>query len=209
MQLISGQRMLFVGDSITAAGRNDMEPLGHGYVAMTRALLTVSCPRLSVDMINRGVAGDTVRDLSERWSRDVLAQQPDWLVVLVGINDVWETHAVTASPRAISVSEYDAAYRALLDTLRQNRMCQVILIEPFVVEVSSVDAIREHVEAYAARAREIAVDVGARYVAAQDLFDKLSRASSPPLSEDRVHPTARGHAVLALAVLESIGWSDP
>src|SRR4051812_30904703 len=90
MLLTAHQKILFAGDSITDAGRRSLAaPYGEGYVSMVRNFVLARYPELGLTFVNRGVAGDTVRDLDARWERDVIAERPDWLAVFIGINDVW------------------------------------------------------------------------------------------------------------------------
>jgi len=94
MKLAPQSRLLVIGDSITEAGRSHAArpgdrsgALGSGYVAMTAALLEATYPAHRLIVINRGVGGDTVRDLQQRWQRDVIDLEPDWLTIMIGIRD--------------------------------------------------------------------------------------------------------------------------
>jgi len=85
-------KLLFVGDSITDCGRdyqaNGLD-LGTGYVAQVQALLSAHHPDAQMCILNTGISGNRVTDLELRWDTDVLAHQPDWVVLMIGINDVW------------------------------------------------------------------------------------------------------------------------
>jgi lysophospholipase L1-like esterase len=73
MIFATGQRLLFIGDSITDCGRTGpAAPYGDGYVSLLRALVTVRHAERDLTWINRGVAGDTVRELRRRWSATCL-----------------------------------------------------------------------------------------------------------------------------------------
>ena len=95
MSLVFGpqQKIVLIGDSITDCGRRNepFAPYGAGYVKFVRALLLARYPELGLEVVNRGIGGNTVRDLARRWDEDVIAEQPDWLSVKIGINDVWRT----------------------------------------------------------------------------------------------------------------------
>ena len=92
-----GQKVLVIGDSISDFDR--ARPVGEGlfnawgtsYVADVGALLTSVYPELGLRIVNMGISGNTVRDLKARWDSDVVAlnRYPDWVCVLIGINDVW------------------------------------------------------------------------------------------------------------------------
>jgi lysophospholipase L1-like esterase len=83
------QKLLFIGNSITDAGRSQFSPYGDGFVRDCHRWLQAGYPELDLSVINRGVSGDTTQDLLARWERDAIRLQPDWLFIKVGINDVW------------------------------------------------------------------------------------------------------------------------
>ena len=68
-----GQTMLFIGDSITDCGRRGAEmPLGGGYVRLFTELATARFPDRNIAYINKGIGGNRITDLKERWRDDVL-----------------------------------------------------------------------------------------------------------------------------------------
>src|SRR5688572_6920105 len=122
MKLPPQSRLLVIGDSITEAGRvPDAWPgdrqgsLGRGYVAMTAALLEATHPAQRVNVINRGVGGDTVRDLAARWQRDVLDLKPDWLVIMIGINDVWRQFDSPEPELGVPPGEFEDTLSGLVE----------------------------------------------------------------------------------------------
>lgn len=82
--------ILFQGDSITDAGRNKeaSQDLGGGYPCLVGAKLGRRYPE-KYRFLNRGIGGNKVTDLIGRWKRDCINLQPDYLSILVGVNDVW------------------------------------------------------------------------------------------------------------------------
>jgi lysophospholipase L1-like esterase len=127
-------KLLFIGDSITDCGRRNepFAPYGQGYVHLTRAFLLARYPELGLEVVNRGIGGNTVRDLAARWETDVIAEQPDWLSVKIGINDVWRT-MTGRQAEAVPLAEYRATYHALLERTRRETRARLILMEPYVI----------------------------------------------------------------------------
>ena len=108
--------ILFYGDSITDARHlkeNDDNFAGHGYATMVKGLLGAECPG-EYTFLNRGVAGDRVRDLFCRVRRDVLNLKPDYMSILIGVNDVW--HELNHQ-NGNSEARFEQIYGYLLDEI--------------------------------------------------------------------------------------------
>ena len=91
-KLKKGDTILFIGDSITDCGRRaEFSPLGNGYVKLFADMMTVREPAKRLTVINKGIGGDTVVGLRDRWSDDVLRHKPNWLSIKIGINDLHRT----------------------------------------------------------------------------------------------------------------------
>ena len=199
-----GTVVLFQGDSITDSGRNRSatEPntaggLGSGYpLLVTSAVLAERATR-ELQFYNRGISGNKVPDLQQRWTADTLDLKPDVLSILIGVNDFWHTltHGYTGT-----VQDYEQQFTALLDeTRRALPQVRLIVFEPFVLRTGAVDArwFPEFDQRRAAAAR-VAAHAGAKFVPLQAIFDNETRAAPPAYwAADGVHPTPAGHAVIA------------
>ncbi|HEX2325806.1 MAG TPA: SGNH/GDSL hydrolase family protein [Chloroflexota bacterium] len=143
MSLVFGpqQKIVLIGDSITDCGRRNepFAPYGAGYVMIVRALLLARYPELGLEVVNRGIGGNTVRDLARRWDEDVIAEQPDWLSVKIGINDVWRTMSGRHT-EAVPLEEFRSTYHALLERTRQETQARLILMEPYVIAPPVTDS---------------------------------------------------------------------
>jgi lysophospholipase L1-like esterase len=91
-----GETILFHGDSITDAGRkrdvstaNSNAGLGRGYAWLAAAQLLIDRPDANLKIFNRGISGNKVYQLAERWQADCLDLKPDVLSILIGVNDFW------------------------------------------------------------------------------------------------------------------------
>lgn len=217
MLLPSNAKLLFIGDSITDAGRDpggETTPwpapgLGHGYVALVQAWLIATRPEARVRVVNRGTSGHTVRDLAARWRADVLEARPDVLCVMIGINDVWrqfdtplrvETH--------VGPEEYERTLGMLADQALAGLAApeRLVLATPFFIEPHRGDAMRARMDAYGAIVRRVAAARGATLVDTQAAFDVvLAQVHPAGLAWDRIHPQPAGHMVLARAFLAALG----
>jgi lysophospholipase L1-like esterase len=202
-----GQRIVFIGDSITDCGRRDaFAPDGNGYFSLVRAFVTARYPDLGLTWENRGIGGDTTRHLVARWEQDVVALKPDWLSVKIGINDVWRKYGEKAH-EAVPIDEYEANLRQLLRRAVDATGCRLIIAEPYVIEKDANDPQLLDTTAFGLVARKLAGEFGAINVRTQEAFDTaLETTESCDWAADRIHPNLAGHAVIAQAFLRAIGF---
>jgi lysophospholipase L1-like esterase len=204
--------VLFQGDSITDTGRNrhlsepNQQPaMGHGYAYLTMARLLARQPQHKLRVFNRGISGNRVPDLHERWQSDCLALKPDVLSILIGVNDWW--HQLDGRYRA-SVEQYESGYRELVQrTLSALPGLTLVLCEPFVLRCGVVDQ-RWFPELDRRReaARRVAESAGALFVELQGVFDRAVAAGTAPdyWAADGVHPTPQGHQLISDAWLATL-----
>ena len=202
--------VLFQGDSITDAGRNrgryypnDPGGMGSGYVFQIIAELLGSNPGKNLRFYNRGISGNKVFQLAERWEDDCLNLKPDILSILIGVNDFWHTLSNNYDGTAKS---YNEDLRRLLDrTKKQIPDIKLIIGEPFAVEGGRAITPQWDKEfpAYQKYAKQIAKDYGAAFIPYQDVFDKALKIA--PVSywcPDGVHPSIPGAYLMKNAWLE-------
>ena len=178
--------------------------LGSGYVSEVDAALRAMGPEPPVEVINTGIGGNTVRDLFRRWDADVLAHEPDWLSVMIGINDVWRFFD-SKGVGAVMPAEYLRTYEGLLSRTPAG-LKGLVLMSPFYVQTLRSDPMRVRMEEYGAIVRALAERRGALFVDVQAaLDDMLEVMPYKDLAADRVHPTPLGHWVIAGAFLNAVG----
>ena len=215
MQLEHNSQLLFVGDSITDCGRKrpigeggfDQE-LGNGYVSLVNAAITAIYPDFAIKVINMGVSGNTVLDLDSRWKRDVLALNPDWLSILIGINDVWWLFNQGWRPgNQPKINDYTQTLDKLIHQVRPN-LHGLILMTPYYLEPDVNDPLRMMMDRYGEVVKELASKHNAILVDSQAYFDRILSWMDPSdLAPDRVHINLTGHMILTRAFLSSIEFS--
>ena len=199
-----GKVVLFQGDSVTDCGRdrnatnaNAPAALGNGSPLLVTAAALAAHPDRDLKFYNRGVSGNKVPDLEDRWQRDTLELKPDVLSILIGVNDFW--HKLNNGYTG-TVEDYETQYTALLiETRRALPHVRLIILEPFVLRCCEVNQrwFPEFTARQAAAAR-VATRAGATFVRLQKVFDQRVRKAPPQYwAPDGVHPTAAGHAVIA------------
>lgn len=169
-------------------------------------MLTATYPADEFTVINMGVSGNTLRDLSARWQTDVLNLQPDWLSVMIGINDVWPQFDSPGLPSVSSVEEYTLILEQLLQQTAPI-VSGIVLMTPFFIEENRLDPMRKMTEDYVEAVRQIARKHQVILVDTQTIFDTmLAHRPFQDLSGDHVHPTMTGHMILARAFLQALGY---
>lgn len=204
--------MLFTGDSITDCGRRgDKAPLGGGYVHWVHDLIMARYPEHGLTYINTGISGNTVRDLTNRWTDDVILHQPDWLSIMIGINDIHRWLA-NIEGQSVNPEEYADMYRKILERVRTETNAKLILLEPFYI---SRDAhgdnhrtrVLENLVSYRETAKGLAEEFGAKWVPLHSVFQRILKTHAiDNLCPEPVHPNPSGHLVMAHEWLAAVGF---
>jgi lysophospholipase L1-like esterase len=218
MIIPDGSTVLFTGDSITDADRGrpvgeDLKGwLGTGYVALIASILEAWQPGHRYRIRNTGISADTVLDLRSRWTEDVLDLKPDWLSVMIGINDCARAFS---RPLLAEAQVPPDLYRTTLEKLVRDTRPLVdgmVLMTPFFIDSSMRDPLRLALASYADSVREVAGAHDCVVVDAQAAIDRaLGRLHACRLTGDGIHPTPAGHMLLARTWLDAVGfdWDPP
>ena len=213
MKIQTGEKLVMIGDSITDCGRarpvaeGSSEALGKGYVSLVDAWIMSVYPERGIRVINMGSGGNTILDLKNRWQTDVLDLKPDWLSIMIGINDVWRQFDTPRQrDRHVLPKQYESTYRQLLETTRPT-LKGLVLMTPYYIEPNKSDLMRAQMDRYGAITRKLAAEFDAIFVDTQAAFDQLLTTLYPAsIGWDRVHPNNIGMASLARAFLNGIGF---
>jgi acyl-CoA thioesterase I len=203
--ITAGQTVLFQGDSITDAGRSrdNHALLGGGYANLVAAWFGMLHPELHVRFLNRGISGNRVCDLQARWQVDCLDLKPDWVSIMIGINDTWR-HYDRNDPT--SAADYAAGYHDILQRTRAGTAARLILLEPFVLpHPEDRKGWRVDLDPKIAAVRDLAREFGALYIPLDGLFAAAAARREPAFwAADGVHPTQAGHAFIANLWLQAV-----
>lgn len=210
-----GDKVLFIGDSISdynrarPVGEGLFEALGTSYASDVAAQFTCTKPEMRIRFVNMGVSGNRVRDLRARWQTDVLDLKPDWVSVLIGINDVWrQFDSPLQTEEHVYPEEYESSYDAIIrETLP--RVKGMILMTPFFMEPNQLDPMRARMDAYGGIVKRLAERHGQTLVDLQAAWDELFRHMHPcNIAWDRIHPNHVGHVYIANQFLRAVGFSS-
>jgi len=189
--------LLFIGDSITDAGRrDDPEGLGHGYVRLIARSLAARGDHRTV--LNRGIGGDRIGELRARWRADAIEPAPSVLTVYVGVNDTWRRFDAGLPT---SAGHFETVYRGMLDEVRATVNPRLILVEPFVVPV--VEEQQEWLDDLAGKREAVAslaTEFGAAFVPLHRVLTvAAAHHGAAAIAADGVHPTELGAELIAEA----------
>ncbi|MEK7781671.1 MAG: SGNH/GDSL hydrolase family protein [Verrucomicrobiota bacterium] len=200
----AGNRILFQGDSITdgARGRNQ-DPnhiLGHSYAFLVAAKHGALYPERNLAFFNRGISGNKIPDLLNRWQKDAVDLKPTVVSILIGVNDIWHP---LLSTNEVSAEKYEEGYDKLLaQTIAALPDAKIILLEPFVTPGKATspkwDVWQGHVKKFQAVVAKLGAKYNAPVVKLQNVFDAAcKRAPAEYWVWDGVHPTYAGNQLIA------------
>ena len=207
-----GNTVLFQGDSITDAGREKQQELpnnprsfGQGYAFLAASSLLNELPEKDLTIYNRGISGNKVYQLDERWQKDCLDLKPDILSILIGVNDYWHMRDGRYDG---TVDVYENDYRKLLERTKESLPnVKLVICEPFCVTGTSVvdESWLEPLSGYQKAAKKIANEFKALWVPYQSVFNEaVKHAPAPYWTGDGVHPAMPGAQLMAEAWLKVV-----
>ncbi len=200
--------VVFQGDSITDAGRNrnNDNERGIGYPTLVSAELGFKYPGEFV-FINEGVSGNRIVDLYARIKRDIINRKPDYLTILIGINDVW--HEIN-DRNGIENKKFFKVYSDLIEEIKAMLPdIKIFILEPFVLKASATEkswgVFRRETEMRAESAKAVAEKYGLTFIPLQAKFDEAeTKAEASYWLSDGVHPTSAGHELIANEVVKAL-----
>ncbi len=225
--------ILFQGDSITDCGRyrkvtdkkesgialfrdgkllKKITALGDGYPALVSAELESGNPG-GFRFVNRGVGGDRITDVYSRIVKDIIKLKPDYMSLLIGVNDVWRNF--DSDGTGTGKARFEKIYDILLDELKEEfPELKIIIMGAFVLRGTATDDRKEEPDRYirfrsdvaemAAISKKLAEKYGHSFIDLQVAFDEAVKSvPASELSRDGVHPTIKGHQLIKEKWLEA------
>lgn len=208
-------RIVFAGDSVTDLGRDKtagpseglFDRVGFGFVRVIENMLSAWYPELNVRITNSGWSGNTSRDLLARFEKDVIALNPDWVCICIGINDVWRQFDCPAmTDHAVTPEEYEQNVEKMIVSSKQVAK-GVIVCSPYYMEPNRNDPMRKRMDEYTAICKQLAKRHSCIYVDFQSMYDSyFIFQHSSRIAWDRVHPNQMGATLMARELLRACGF---
>lgn len=203
---MSRKRIVFIGDSITESGRFDdqEENLGTGYVRMIRDVLAIEAPDDCPEIFNRGISGNRIPDLVERWQEDVIDLNPDVVSISIGINDVWR-QLDSPEQDQVTVEAFEKLYVQLIEKTQAETNARIILMEPTVIVEDEASVGNKKLKPYVDVIHQLSKNFQLTLVPTHHYFLEYLRSSKPlALTYDGVHMLSTGNALMARAWLDAV-----
>ena len=195
--LKANQKIIFAGDSITDCD---------GYVSYINSILWAEHPEWKTCVVNKGISGNTSRDLLGRYERDVLSLSPDIVSIMIGINDVWRRFDAPLAEAHLSSQEYRDNLTQMISQAIDGG-AKVVLMSPFMIDPNLADKMRIRMDRYTEICRELAKEHDLIFVDIQAMFDRLlGSMHGYGLAGDRIHPNDIGQMAIALEFLKAVGY---
>lgn len=199
--------ILFQGDSITDASRHKEldRYMGSGYATMVAGSLAVDRPG-AFRFLNRGISGNRSVDLYARIKQDLINLQPDYVSILIGVNDVW--HEYTRQ-NGVDADTYELIFDLMITQIKAALPdIQIMVLEPFVLPGEKTNTTEDcpgrweyfsqEVPLRAQAAKRVAQKHDLVFIPLQEVFDAalLVESAEGYWLSDGVHPTAAGHELI-------------
>ncbi|WP_026702458.1 SGNH/GDSL hydrolase family protein [Salibacterium aidingense] len=198
-------RIILIGDSITEKGRfEDPDQLGDGYVRLIHDYLVTQHPTLRLDIVNKGIGGNRVTDLAERWEQDALQESPDWISISIGINDVWR-QLDRPDMEQVYPDMFETVYEDIISQTIQHKKAHLILMEPTIIDEDPASKGNQLLQPYVATIHRLAEQYNALVIPTHQAFLTFLNANTDiPLTTDGVHMNSRGDMLMASTWLEQL-----
>ena len=194
--------LLFLGDSITDCNHYfEPENLGFGYVRMISDKL--NAPDHHYQVLNKGNDGFTVSRVLQLWTRSCKSLQPDFLTILIGINDLSAVKN-TGKTTSVGLSEFRHTYQSLIDEIRLSTDCPILLMEPFIFSQPAEYRLwKEELQMMSNIIRDIASKNKLYFLPLWEMLSTTAKEKgTSALTTDGIHLTSYGHSLLADAWLQ-------
>jgi lysophospholipase L1-like esterase len=203
--LKKGDRIVFLGDSITQGGVSPK-----GYVTLIKKALAEKHKDLGIEVIGAGISGNKVPDLQRRLERDVLSKKPTIVVIYIGINDVW--HGENDPARGTTKEKFEAGLKEIIGKIKDSG-ARVILCTPSVIgeKKAGTNKLDARLDEYSDISRRVAREEKVQLCDLRKAFqDHLKKNNAEDkergvLTTDRVHLNDAGNRFVADKILECLG----
>lgn len=204
MKLKENNVIVFFGDSVTDTCHNvnhEKYPYGSGYVMMVDSHINTNYPQLNVKMINQGINGHRTKDLLARVDQDVNLVHPDFIFILIGVNDAWRRYDFNDPT---SIEQFVCNYKGFLDSIKKaNPQAQIVLMTPYILPSQDwVMQLKEDLDEKVEAILNLAKEYNLPLIPLHEIIPHYANLLTPKIvSGDGIHPSLVGHSIIATQVV--------
>jgi len=202
-------RIVFLGDSITAAGSRP-----NGYITLISKSINNSLKDLCIETINAGISGNKVPNLQARLEKDVLSKKPTIVFIYIGINDVWHWKKdkdgilVGGTP----TDKYEEGLKDIISKIKDTKARVILCTATVIGEKNDGTNDRDKMlDEYCSISRKVASETKIEMVDLRKAFldylkvNNKENLSKGILTGDTVHLNAQGNKLVAQEMLKVLG----
>ena len=207
-------RIVFAGDSVTDMGSTQpigeglFENVGRSYVRILENMFASYYPEVFLRITNSGSSGNTSRDLLNRFDKDVIELNPDWVSICIGINDVWrqfDSPAIVESH--VLPDEYEKNLEDMIKKI-YNKVKGIFILSPYIIEPNTDDWMRKRMNEYVEISRKLAQKYSCFFVDFQKMYEDYCKVRhSSYIAWDRIHPNQIGATLMAREFLKQCDFN--
>ena len=202
--LKKGDRIVFLGDSITQGGGGPK-----GYITLVKKALAEKHKELGIEVVNAGIGGNKVPDLQRRLQKDVLDKKPTLVVIYIGINDIW--HGQSDPSKGTTKEKFADGLKEIVGKIK-GAGARVVLCTPSVIgeKTGGTNALDGRLDEYSDISRKLAKELKLPLCDLRSAFaDYLKTNNSENkaqgiLTGDSVHLNDEGNKLVAETILKTI-----
>lgn len=212
--LKKNDRIVFLGDSVTAAGVRK-----GGYVTLSAQAIAKAYPDFNIEVIGAGKGGHKVPDCQKRLDKDVLKKNPTIVFIYIGINDVWHwTHpkVIAQGRKGTTPEEFENGLREMIAKINRAG-ARVILCTPTVIgeKTDGSNPDDKMLNQYSDLSRKVAKETDSQLLdLRKEMLGQLKKenpqnATKGIFTSDGVHMNAKGNQFLSKNVLKALKVALP
>ena len=198
----NGEKIAFLGDSITALGARKAPYMGYLHLVIDG----LNRSGIKASMVPAGISGHKSTQMLARVDKDVIKKKPQWMLLSCGVNDVWH------GKRGVALPDYKKNITEIVDKAQKAGIKVVIMTASMIREDAgnnlntTLKAYNDFLRTLAKEKKCLLADINAKMQ--EEVYSKeLSCIKGNKLTYDGVHMNGRGHMMMASVILETFGVS--